>query len=67
MSKYTMQLREIYSPTLQFKTPFYTKNEVENWFSSYNLTDYLTSEEISVITERGTWNKEKLARKIVNH
>lgn len=67
MSKYTMQLREIYSPTLQFKTPFYTKNEVENWFSSYNLTDYLTSEEISVINERGTWSKEKLGRKIVNH
>lgn len=67
MSKYTMQLREIYSPTLQFKTPFYSKNDVENWFSSYDLTDYLTSEEISVINERGTWNKEKLARKIVNH
>ena len=67
MSKYTIQLREIYSPTLQFASPFYTKNEVENWFSSYNLTDYLTSEEINVITERGTWNKEKLAKKIVNH
>ena len=50
MSKYTMQLREIYSPTLQFATPFYTKNEVENWFSSYNLNDYLTEEEIDVIT-----------------
>ena len=67
MSKYTMQLREIYSPTLQFKTPFYTKDEVISWFESYNLNDYLTDDEISVINKRGTWTKHKLATKIVNH
>ena len=67
MSKYTMQLRELYSPTLQFENPFYTKDEVISWFESYNLNDYLTSDEIYVINERGTWNKHKLATKIVNH
>ena len=62
-----MQLREIYSPTLQFSDPFYTKEDVIGWFEDYELTDYLTSDEIDVINARGTWNKHKLATKIVNH
>jgi hypothetical protein len=33
----------------------------------YELTDYLTQEEIDVITARGTWSKEKLAEKIIDH
>ena len=67
MSKYTMQLREIYTPTLQFEQPFYTKDDVIGWFEDYDLNDYLTDDEISVINTRGTWNKHKLATKIVNH
>ena len=67
MSKYTMQLREIYSPSLHFETPFFTKDEVIGWFENYELTDYLTQDEINVINDRGTWNKHKLATKIVNH
>ena len=67
MSKYTMQLREIYSPTLHFETPFFTKDEVIGWFEDYELSDYLTQDEINVINDRGTWNKHKLATKIVNH
>lgn len=67
MSKYTMQLREIYSPTLQFETPFFTKEDVIGWFENYELSDYLTQDEINVINDRGTWNKHKLATKIVNH
>lgn len=67
MSKYTMQLREIYSPTIQFEYPFYTKDEVIGWFEDYELTDFLTNDEINVINSRGTWNKHKLATKIVNH
>ena len=62
-----MQLREIYSPTLQYKTPFYTKDDVIGWFENYELTDFLTTDEIAVINTRGTWNKHKLATKIVNH
>ena len=33
----------------------------------YDLTDYLTEDEIEVITERGIWSKEKLAQKIIDH
>lgn len=62
-----MQLREIYSPTLQFSEPFYTKEDVIGWFENYELSDFLTSDEIAVINDRGTWNKHKLATKIVNH
>ena len=67
MSKYTMQLREIYSPTLLFEEPFYTKNDVIGWFEDYELSNYLTSDEIDVINTRGTWTKHRLAEKIVNH
>ena len=67
MSKYTMQLREIYSPTPLFEDPFYTKNDVIGWFEDYELTDFLTTDEISVINARGTWTKHKLATKIVDH
>ena len=67
MSKYTMELREIYSPTLIFEDCFYTKDEVISWFEDYELTDYLTSDEIDIINTRGTWNKHKLATKIVDH
>jgi hypothetical protein len=60
-SVYTLQLRQLITGGL------YTRDEVEGWFKDYELTDYLTDEEIAVITERGTWSKDKLARKIVDH
>lgn len=66
MAKYTLELRELYTP-IRFNPPLFTESEVKSWFSSYNLTDYLTNEEIAVINERGVWTKEKLANKIVNH
>lgn len=59
MSKYTMQLRTV--------CDFYTRTTVEGWFKDYELSDYLTTEEIAIITARGTWTKDKLATKIVNH
>jgi hypothetical protein len=46
---------------------FVTRDEIENIFKSYRLEDYLTSEEIEVINKRGTFSKEKLAKKIVDH
>lgn len=58
MSKYTMQLRHVIS--------FYSRNDVEGWFKDYELSDYLTQDEIDVIEERGTWSKEKLAKQIVD-
>lgn len=66
MSKYTMELRELFTP-VKFNPPLYTKQQVEGWFKDYQLTDYLTSEQIDVITDAGIWNKDKLASKIVNH
>ena len=66
MSKYTMELRELFTP-IKFNPPLYTKQQVEGWFKDYELTDYLTTEQIEVITDAGIWNKDKLASKIVNH
>ena len=59
MSKYTMELREIIST--------FGEDEVKRWFSDYELTDYLTPEEIQVIEEKGVWNKDKLAERIIEH
>ena len=59
MSKYTVELRDIVENT--------SREEVESFFTDYNLEDYLTEQEIQVINERGTWSKEKLAKKIVDH
>ena len=45
----------------------YSQTEVENWFKSYNLNDYLTVEQINQIEKAGVWSKDRLATKIVNH
>ena len=44
-----------------------TREQIEDIFKDYELSDFLTSEEIDVIEERGTWSKDKLAKKIVEH
>ena len=59
MAKYTMELRELIST--------FGKAEVKSWFEQYELSDYLTPEEIAVIEERGVWNKDKLAERIIDH
>lgn len=59
MSRYTTELRTV--------CDLFTREEVEGWFKEYELSDYLTDEEIEVIEQRGTWSKDKLAQKIVNH
>lgn len=58
MSKYSVQLRRI--------TDVYSRETVESWFTDYELTDYLTADEIAVINERGTFSKESLAKQIVD-
>lgn len=58
MSKYTMELRKVML--------IYGEEDVKSWFTNYDLNDYLTQEEIDVINERGTWNKEKLAQLILD-
>lgn len=59
MATYTMEIRKIID--------FYGREEVESWFKDYDLEDYLTQEQISTIVNAGIWNKNKLAKKIVDH
>ena len=59
MAKYTMEIRELIST--------FGEDEVKSWFSQYELTDYLTPEEIAVIEERGVWSKDKLNTRIIEH
>ena len=66
MSKYTVELRELFEP-IRFSPALFTRSEVEGWFKDYNLNDYLTAEQQAVITATGLWTKDKLAKKIVDH
>lgn len=59
MAKYSIELRKI-CDTLG-------EDEVRSWFMDYDLSNYLTFDEIKVIEERGTWNKQRLAQKIIDH
>ena len=59
-NNYTMTLYEIINN-------FYTRQEVEGWFKDYQLSDYLTQEQIESINTQGIWTKDKLAKKIVDH
>ena len=66
MAKYTFELRELFDP-IKFNPPLFTRSQVEDFFKDYELSDYLTPEQIEVINNAGVWNKDKLARKIVDH
>lgn len=59
MATYTMELRKI--------VDLFGRDEVESWFSSYNLADFLTPEQIQQIQKYNVWSKEKLASQIVDH
>ena len=59
MAKYTIELRKV--------CDIYKREEVEKWFKSYELTDFLTPEQIEIIANANIWNKDKLAKKIVDH
>ena len=66
MSKYTVELRELFEP-IKFTPPIYTREEVEGFFKDYELEDFLTQKQIDTIMKANIWSKEKLARKIVDH
>lgn len=59
MAKYTYEIRELVST--------FGRDEVKQWFTKYELSDFLTEEEIAVIKERGTWSKDQLAERIIDH
>ena len=59
MARYTIELRNVIS--------IFGEETVKNWFKQYELSDFLTDEQIAVITEAGIFDKDKLAEQIVNH
>ena len=59
MARYSIELRNLIN--------LVGEAEVKSWFTDYELSDYLTPEEIAVVEQRGTWNKDKLAQLIVDH
>ena len=59
MAKYTYELREVIST--------FGEDEVKNWFKQYELSDFLSSDEIAVVEAKNVWNKDKLADRIVEH
>lgn len=59
MSKYTYQLRNVIL--------FTSLEEVKSWLTDYDLADYLTEDQLEVVTEAGLFDKEKLADRIINH
>lgn len=59
MAIFTFSLRELCEA--------FGRDEIKSWFMDYELSDYLTQDEIDTINARGTWSKEKLAEKIIDH
>ena len=59
MARFTIELRNVIQ--------IFGEQTVKSWFADYELSDYLTDEEIAVITARGIWDKNKLAQAIVDH
>ena len=66
MSKYTFMLKDLFLSN-KFAPPLYTRIEIESWFSDYELSDFLTPEQVNQIMKIGVWSKEKLAKKIFDH
>lgn len=61
MSHYTTTLRFICESGPEKKA------ECIETFTSYELSDYLTTEQINTISNSGTWTKNKLADKIIRY
>ena len=59
MASYTIELRRI--------CDIFGREEVENWFKDYELTDFLTTKQIEQIELNKVWRKDRLAKKIVDH
>ena len=59
MARYTMEIRELIST--------FGEDEVKGWFKDYELSEFLTADEIQVIEDRGCWNKDQLADRIIDY
>lgn len=61
MSDYTTKIKDLCEATIP------GRDNVEQLFKSYELTDYLSPKQIESINNLGIWSKDKLAKKIVDH
>ena len=59
MARYTIELRNVIS--------LFGENTVKGWFKDYELSDFLTDDQIAAITEAGLFDKDKLAAQILDH
>lgn len=59
MASYTVELRKL--------CDIYGREEIENWFKDYELSNYLTPLQIEQIEKFSVWSKDRLATKIVDH
>ena len=59
MARYTIELRNVIS--------LFGENTVKSWFTQYELSDFLTEEQIAVVTAAGLFDKDKLASQILDH
>ena len=59
MAKFSYELRELIST--------FGEDEVKSWFANWNLSDFLSAEEINTVNEKGVWSKEKLLERIITH
>lgn len=59
MAKFSYELREVIST--------FGEEEVKSWFTNWDLSDFLTADEIKVIEDRGVWNRDKLIDRIITH
>ena len=59
MASYTMELRKVID--------YYGRDEVESWFKDYDEAYYLTPTQLEQIHKFSVWNKDRLAKKIVDH
>ena len=60
MAKYSITVQELC-------TDYYSREEIENWFKNYDISHYLTPEQINQIQKFDVWNKNRLASKIIDH
>lgn len=61
MSNYTTKIKDLCEAEIP------GRENVEQLFKSYELTDYLSQKQIESINRLGIWTKDKLAKKIVDH
>ena len=59
MATYTVELRKL--------CEIYSRETVESWFKDYELSDYLLPDQLKIVENTSIWNKDRLAKKIVDH